>query len=45
MQGVSIGLLPLLSFLVAVAVIGALQFVLYRTALVIVAGIALLTLG
>src|SRR5712672_2633197 len=33
MQGVSIGLLPLLSFLVAVAVIGALQFVLYRTAL------------
>src|ERR1700736_4050580 len=33
MEGVSIGLLPLLSFMVAVAVIGALQFVLYRTAL------------
>jgi branched-chain amino acid transport system permease protein len=33
MPGVSIGVLPLLSFLAAVAVIGALQFVLYRTAL------------
>ena len=33
MPGVSIGVLPLLSFLVAVAVIAALQFVLYRTAL------------
>jgi branched-chain amino acid transport system permease protein len=33
MPGVSIGLLPLLSFATAVAVIGALQFVLYRTAL------------
>jgi branched-chain amino acid transport system permease protein len=33
MEGVSIGVLPLLSFVVAVAVIGALQFVLYRTAL------------
>ena len=33
MEGVSIGVLPLLSFAVAVAVIGALQFVLYRTAL------------
>ncbi|HEY6258582.1 MAG TPA: branched-chain amino acid ABC transporter permease [Xanthobacteraceae bacterium] len=32
-EGVSIGALPLLSFGVAVAVIGALQFVLYRTAL------------
>jgi branched-chain amino acid transport system permease protein len=31
--GISIGLLPLLSFAVAVAVIAALQFVLYRTAL------------
>src|SRR5947209_19264419 len=31
--GISIGLLPLLSFVVAVAVIAALQFVLYRTAL------------
>src|SRR5207342_764431 len=29
-EGVSIGVLPLLSFLVAIAVIGALQFVLYR---------------
>ena len=33
MGGISIGLLPLLSFAVAVAVIAALQFVLYRTAL------------
>jgi branched-chain amino acid transport system permease protein len=33
MPGVSIGLLPLLSFGVAVAVIGALQIVLYRTRL------------
>src|SRR6202043_2023189 len=33
LPGVSIGVLPLLSFVVAVAVIGALQFVLYRTAL------------
>jgi branched-chain amino acid transport system permease protein len=33
MPGVSIGLLPVLSFAAAVAVIGALQFVLYRTAL------------
>src|ERR1700688_880665 len=33
MEGVSIGVLPLLSFVAAVAVIGALQFVLYRTAL------------
>ena len=33
LPGVSIGVLPLLSFLAAVAVIGALQFVLYRTAL------------
>ncbi len=33
MNGVSIGVLPLVSFLVAVGVIGTLQFVLYRTAL------------
>jgi len=33
MPGVSVGLLPLLSFGVAVAVIGALQLVLYRTRL------------
>jgi branched-chain amino acid transport system permease protein len=33
LEGVSIGLLPLLSFVSAVAVIGVLQFVLYRTAL------------
>src|SRR5947209_7588866 len=33
MNGVSIGVLPLVSFLVAVGVIRALQFVLYRTAL------------
>jgi branched-chain amino acid transport system permease protein len=33
MPGVSIGLLPLLSFAIAVAVIGALQLVLYRTRL------------
>ena len=33
MPGVSIGVLPLLSFLAAIAVIAALQFVLYRTAL------------
>jgi len=32
-EGLSIGALPLLSFVVAVAVIGALQLVLYRTAL------------
>jgi branched-chain amino acid transport system permease protein len=33
LPGVSIGLLPLLSFAAAVAVIGALQFILYRTPL------------
>ena len=33
MNGVSVGVLPLVSFLVAVAVIAALQLVLYRTAL------------
>jgi branched-chain amino acid transport system permease protein len=33
MNGVSVGVLPLLSFLVAVGVIAALQLVLYRTAL------------
>jgi branched-chain amino acid transport system permease protein len=33
MDGISIGVYPLLSFAVAVAVIAALQFVLYRTAL------------
>jgi branched-chain amino acid transport system permease protein len=32
-DGISIGVLPLLSFVTAVAVIGVLQFVLYRTAL------------
>ena len=33
MNGVSVGVLPLVSFLVAIAVISVLQFVLYRTAL------------
>src|SRR5579883_1378623 len=33
LPGVSIGLLPLFSFAAAVAVIGALQFILYRTAI------------
>jgi branched-chain amino acid transport system permease protein len=33
MQGISIGVLPLLQFTLAVAVIGGLQFVFYRTAL------------